>query len=466
MNFKVHIRDLQDAVAKLKQAAAHLEGGYSLFYRPEGVNSRRILLSLRDDELTLRVSDDSAEAFTTLQVEPLNSTATTALMVDTYELQDELKAFAPDEIITLSTGEPDLRRKSDHEQQIPLHAPARPRLFIKGRERRTDIERYEPVNAQWPDEVIQHRLSISERNLHSLLQHTLFCTDPKDYRDLFRCLHLKIDHEQPQILRCTATDGFKLADLQTALEAPERSAEDWQAAVYPKAGELLLELLDANSDQSVSLQLSTNVFGAVLPGGRIRCKAGSGTCPDLSSMYPAQRVELRANPKTLKSYAGKALRRDSTRPRQLRLLFTAAGDLTPDGSDIAATALKRPELANFEEPDWIKATLRPIVMPPQSEQAPAEAVKSDGALFFEFINSSKQNCRLKAECSYYDGTTHRLVLSPYTVQEILGALSDCEQVSLYYDPQVRSSVLITPYDPGHTRPMTISYVISTARNAY
>lgn len=463
MKLRVRYQDLRAAAAKLAEAAklAAPDNFWERHYSE--INREQLLLYVKNERLRLRVCDPNTQTqlFLTLKTELLEQSSPRMLTVWLQPFQEQLDSLSSAQFVTLSTDDTDFIRHLDHDEELPRRNPKLRELHLKGSSESVSLRYSEPYFLGSAKVAVRHHLLLSERRLKYLLEHSLFCCNEGDYREYYRGVQFKVSQSQPHLLRCNAACGRSLAALDVKLQVPDDATEDLQALLGSRSARQLLLLLNEKSDELVTLEFSATAFCARLPDCLFKTRTGESDSPDLRAAIPVTDSELTADLKMLLKSLERVQQLSRYHGNRLQLIFAAAEDLTDDGTDLTERALRRHRLVKPTGQALPKTAVKKNLKRTAAATASSpQGACAFGCLFLQYVNSVGENARLKVEGSAYRGSTCRLLLNPYGLNEILHSLSECEQVRLSFERQSRKAVVFTPAAPVPDLPAALTYTLA------
>jgi len=125
------------------------------------------------------------------------------------------------------------------------------------------------------------QLEVPEQKLKQLLEKTEFAMAHQDYRSYLNGLLIAL---RPDLIRCVATDGHRLALSESSVELPLE--QSLQAIVPRKAIIELSKLLAGDSEQDVAVKLSRNHLRIEVPAMIFTTKLIDGRFPDYERVIP------------------------------------------------------------------------------------------------------------------------------------------------------------------------------------
>ena len=421
-----------------------------------------IVLSVRQDVLTLKMSDRHSDLYATLAIKQRTGDSPQVLALRHLKLKEALADFTGDDLLLITTDDPAFR--SDHETDLILELTDnnKPQLHLIGKSGRRHLSYFKSQNTELEvlQERITHSLKLSQRALRALMAYCVCCTAPQDYREFLRGPQLKVSVREPKTLMCTASDGTKLAALEAQLLAPLGAKEDLESILRAQTVQQLLQLLDAESEEEVLMEFSPYSCNTKIAGYTLYSSLSNVPFFDLRNIIPPQRAKLKVSLQQFKRCVRQARALSSAGSVWLNLLTVNAADLNGDGtvseqilsvktrrtsrnSERASAALTGSSESGFAAPDK------------------AGTAAACGTLFLEYTNSFKRHTLLLVEGAEYRGQSCRIRLSHSKVQEVFKALAGQAELLITFDPDNLKHVIITPADPKHTLPIAIRYLIGT-----
>src|SRR5699024_5062616 len=125
------------------------------------------------------------------------------------------------------------------------------------------------------------QLEVPEQKLKQLLEKTEFAMAHQDYRSYLNGLLIAL---RPDLIRCVATDGHRLALSESSVELPLE--QSLQAIVPRKAMIELSKLLAGDSEQDVAVKLSRNHLRIEVPAMIFTTKLIDGRSPAYERVIP------------------------------------------------------------------------------------------------------------------------------------------------------------------------------------
>src|SRR5699024_10553597 len=197
-----------------------------------------VLVQVLEDHLVITATDLELELVTRCEAEVGTQVS---LAIPARKLFDICRGLPEDSEITADIQGEQVRIRS---------GKARFMLSCISGDNWPGIEDFEP-DAQ---------LEVPEQKLKQLLEKTEFAMAHQDYRSYLNGLLIAL---RPDLIRCVATDGHRLALSESSVELPLE--QSLQAIVPRKAIIELSKLLAGDSEQDVAVKLSRNHLRIEVP---------------------------------------------------------------------------------------------------------------------------------------------------------------------------------------------------------
>jgi len=141
-------------------------------------------------------------------------------------------------------------------------------------------------------------LTLSQKDLKSLIDHTQFAMAQQDVRYYLNGLMLEIT--DTGILRSVATDGHRLAMCEIILS---ESVSETKQIILPRKGVVELAKLLEESDETIALEIGANHIRIKIADLIFTSKLIDGKFPDYNRVLPANSDKLLQGERTLLSQA-------------------------------------------------------------------------------------------------------------------------------------------------------------------
>ncbi|HUM99035.1 MAG: DNA polymerase III subunit beta [Halothiobacillus sp. 20-53-49] len=231
-----------------------------------------LLLDVREGQLILVATDHEIQLRTSLEVTVVKAGAIT---VNARKLADIIKAAPPEADISLrqSDGWIDIDIGTGTFRLATIEADSFPQMAI--------------------DSAHQSTMTLSEKNLYTLIEKTQFSMAQQDVRYFLNGLLLEVNDTE---IIAVATDGHRLAYAQLVHDSAGH--ENRQVIVPRKMIGEILKALNKDSEALVNLTLRDNQIELLIGVNSLISKLIDGKYPDYSRVIPSSNSKTMIAPKS------------------------------------------------------------------------------------------------------------------------------------------------------------------------
>ena len=227
-------------------------------------------VAVKKNKVTFTASDLDVEVSKTIEAE---DTTTGVMLLPLYLLRDAAQMFSGRVEISVHLGEGVLKA-TDGTTNVRLSSLIPPEDFP----RMSDWEKLVKDEADMDE-------ALSQADLLRVFDLTRHCVSTEETRYYLNGVYLCAKPEG-QTLRAVATDGHRMAVIDTSLSVPKETA----AIIPRKAAHIIQNNLDATANETAALRLRGKRVQVAAGDLTITSKCIDGTFPDYTRVLPKKKV--------------------------------------------------------------------------------------------------------------------------------------------------------------------------------
>lgn len=226
--------------------------------------TQNIYISVYNNSLQLKATDYSIELIATIPLVDVSSEG--EIIMNAAKLREALKNLDPKTNIYFDLDEVN--------QKMILTADST--TFEIRTRSATDFPKFE-------EEVTEQDITLKQSQLKFLLDKSLFCVSPEDFRDYLKGVRFEVNGST---LAVFTSDGHRMAILETEIDKP---VEKFFGAILTKRGaSQLSKIISPNSDAEVSLSFTKNSMKTICNGYCLSSKLIVCAYPNARGLIPSQ----------------------------------------------------------------------------------------------------------------------------------------------------------------------------------